>query len=89
MPTDKQIHAELRELQKEGIELLKELTKGLLVAQERKKDPEKKPEHEFSLYSFGIKYQRWYSTALPLIQQLLPDRYEESSNTTGTRKGEN
>jgi hypothetical protein len=25
----------------------------------------------------GIKYQRWYSTALPLIQQLLPDRYEE------------
>lgn len=42
----------IRELQKEGIELLKELTKGLLVAQERKKDPEKKPEHEFSLYSF-------------------------------------
>ena len=43
MPTDKQIRAELRELQKEGIELLKELTKGLLVAQERKKDPEKNP----------------------------------------------
>lgn len=27
--------------------------------------------------SFNRRYQRWYSNALPVVEQLLPDRYEE------------
>jgi hypothetical protein len=77
MPTVKQIRAELNQLTRDGVELLEDLTEGLHAAEDKKKSPGKKSQRKFSLLRFAAKYQQWYSAALPLVHQLLPDRYEE------------
>jgi len=91
--TDKRdkIREELRSLASEGhdIWLVEEIrTKPELRASIEKrasdsKDPKEKTVASDLLRksekgdSFASKYQQWYSTALPVVEQLLPDRYRE------------
>jgi hypothetical protein len=76
MQADKEIEAELEQLGRDGQELLEELGEAAMAAEEAK-TAGKKSRSENSLIVFGAKYQKWYSGALPLVAQLLPDRYEE------------
>jgi hypothetical protein len=79
MSEDNGIEAELEELVNEGFELLKELQKAVTSAKEGASSTKKKtkPEDDFNILIFADTYQDWYSTALRVVEQLLPDRYEE------------
>lgn len=78
MQADKEIQVQLEKLSEDGQGLLNELGEAVLAAREYNTTG-KKPElpHSFNVIVFGAKYQKWYSAALPLVSQLLPDRYEE------------
>jgi hypothetical protein len=77
MRADEQIRSELQELGKEGEDLLEELRTAAVERQKAKTSSGKKTQSAFNLFEFSARYQNWYSTALPLVEQLLPDRYEE------------
>ena len=70
--TKKKLKAELRKLFQEGTNLfLDELEKQGKEVSERKKDEKR------TKTSFQVDYQVWYSKALRVVRQLLPDRYQE------------
>jgi len=80
MSEETEIETELQELVDEGFELLKELQKAIRIALEEKASSTKKkskPEDDFNILVFADRYQDWYSSALRVVEQLLPDRYEE------------
>jgi hypothetical protein len=77
MPAEKELRDELQELAKEGQTLLDELGDAAAAKNEAKAERQKKAGGSFNLLKFGAKYQAWYSAALPLVRQLMPDRYEE------------
>lgn len=67
--TFKEIKDEIVKLTKEGVELGQE--ESLKDNKKKKKEviPDEKP--------ISVSYQRWYTKTLPIIKQLLPDRYQE------------
>jgi hypothetical protein len=76
MRANDEIEAELDQLGEEGQSLLEELATAVVDAKEAKTSG-KKTSSKFSLIVFAARYQQWYSAALPVVSQLLPDRYEE------------
>ena len=70
--TKKKLKAELLKLYQEGADLfLDELEKKGEEVPERNKDEKRKKTN------LHMDYQGWYSKALRVVQQLLPDRYQE------------
>lgn len=67
------IRKELRNLYKEGVEIF------LAEIDKRKNSGEKDDEKNTKKKRPSLKmdYQSWYSKSLPVIKQLLPDRYQE------------
>lgn len=90
---EREIAKELAELSLAGLQLLAELAaqspelrRGFAEEVKKKarsgskakgKAKKKAAKSEVRKGSFGSQYQRWYSQALRVVEQLLPDRYDE------------
>ena len=64
----RKISEEIEALVTEGAEILKGEASQLKTGKAKVDKGQK---------SFSTDYQLWYSRALPIVKQLLPDRYEE------------
>ncbi len=67
--TKKKLKTELIKLFQEGTDLLGD--------EFYKKDPDRKKDNKKKKTNLFMDYQGWYSKALRVVQQTLPDRYEE------------
>ena len=78
MATKEQLTQEVKDLVKEGWRIL-QLEIEAQDADSRSKKTEKKSKSEESDEPFNLhsEYQAWYSKTLPVVRQLLPDRYAE------------
>jgi len=77
MGKDETMRQELTSLIREGLALQREILEKAASEEERKRTDAKKSKSTFSVFEFGTRYQGWYSLTLPVIEQLLPDRYDE------------
>lgn len=78
MPTTAELKKELNELYNLGVEILlhEVQPKAKAPAKKAKKKAagEESPKNDIILH---MDYQKWYSRCLPVVRQLLPDRYSE------------